>query len=92
MRLPSISKQICRACFIQARGDGARLVPIDDHAFQWIFAPDESTQRFIARSDGYPHDKPAVIAHVLAPTPERCDEIVAGLALLRGLQFSEAGA
>lgn len=60
-----------------------RLVKIDGRAFKVSFAADESTQRFAARLSGFLSEEMALEVHIMAPSSERRDQIVAGIATMR---------
>lgn len=73
-------------------GEGARLVIIDDRSFQVAFADAESSQRFGARLDGFLREELKLMAHIIAPSTERRDQIVAGIASMRVVASPDAGA
>lgn len=78
--------------FYPSTGKDARLVTIDSHPFQVTFAADEGTQRYVARFFGYLHDKLAIDVYLMAPSPERRDELIAGIASMRVLKLPGSGA
>ena len=73
-------------------GNDVLLVTIDGRAFQVSFATDESTQRFVARFDGFLREEMALTVHIMAPSSERRDQIVAGIATMRVVASPEGRA
>ncbi|QJR37581.1 hypothetical protein [Gemmatimonas groenlandica] len=63
--------------------EGAEGVEIDTHPFQLLRGYDASRRWFVARLDGYLRDTVELEVFIVAPTAERRDQLVAGVATLR---------
>jgi hypothetical protein len=68
---------------IPVTGKDVHLVMIDDRAFHASLVADESTQRFGANLYGFLRERLGLTVHIIAPSSERRDQIIAGIASMR---------